>query len=89
LGKTHHYGGYYTLTRENWPLIGGMEPKGAYVVGALSGFGTMAACAAGELCALAALDKELPPYAQALSPQRYQNADLMLELNNQVARGIL
>lgn len=84
-----HYGGYYTLTRENWPLIGQMEPEGAFVVGALSGFGTMAACAAGELCALACLNKELPHYAHALSPQRYDNTELMLELNSQSARGIL
>mgnify|MGYP001549895434 CR=1 FL=1 len=28
-----------------------MATQGAFIVGALSGFGTMAACAAGELCA--------------------------------------
>jgi len=40
----HHYGGYYTMTDENWPLIGEMAVAGSYVVGAMSGFGTMAAC---------------------------------------------
>jgi len=33
-----HYGGYYTMTEENWPLIGPMEADGAYMVAALSGF---------------------------------------------------
>ena len=43
-----HYGGYYTMTDENWPLIGPMGTDGAYIVGALSGFGSMSACAAGQ-----------------------------------------
>ena len=42
-----HYGGYYSMTDENWPLIGPLGVEGAFVVGALSGFGTMAACTAG------------------------------------------
>jgi glycine/D-amino acid oxidase-like deaminating enzyme len=46
-----HYGGYYTMTEENWPLIGPMQADGAFMVAALSGFGSMAACAAGQLCA--------------------------------------
>ena len=46
-----HYGGYYTMTKENWPLVGPAGPDGSFVVGALSGFGTMAACAAGYLAA--------------------------------------
>jgi hypothetical protein len=36
------YGGYYTMTPENWPLIGPLATPGAFVAGALSGFGTMA-----------------------------------------------
>lgn len=36
-------GGYYTKTRENRPLIGPLPVEGAYVIGALSGFGIMAA----------------------------------------------
>ncbi|MGB5492093.1 MAG: FAD-dependent oxidoreductase, partial [Woeseiaceae bacterium] len=31
-----HYGGYYTMTQENWPLIGPMGPENSYVVAALS-----------------------------------------------------
>jgi len=36
-----YYGGFYTMTEENWPLIGPMEVDDVFVVGALSGFGTM------------------------------------------------
>ena len=49
--RLSHYGGYYTMTRENWPLIGPLATEGAYVAGALSGYGTMGACATGALCA--------------------------------------
>lgn len=85
----HHYGGYYTLTDENWPLIGAMAVDGVFVVGAMSGFGTMAACAAGDLCARVMLAADVPSYAEALSPQRYHNDLLMNELRNLSLRGIL
>ncbi len=85
----HHYGGFYTLTDENWPLIGEMEVEGSFVVGAMSGFGTMAACAAGDLCARVMMDSDVPSYANALSPQRYQNQSLMHELRQMAQRGIL
>jgi len=85
----HHYGGYYTMTEENWPLIGEMAVTGAYVVGAMSGFGTMAACAAGELGARWVTDQELPPFAAALSPDRYADTALMAEINTLASRGIL
>lgn len=84
-----HYGGYYTMTPENWPLIGPMGVEGAYILGALSGFGTMAACAAGELCAAWVLGRPLPGYAQDLSPARYANPELMSELETAASRGVL
>lgn len=84
-----HYGGYYTMTHENWPLIGPMGVEGAYVAGAMSGFGTMAACASGELCAAWALGGDLPDYAEHLSPERYENKTLMAELEAQNDRGLL
>jgi len=89
--KLHHYGGYYTLTDENWPLVGLMDEQiaGAYVVGAMSGFGTMAACAAGDLCAAILTDDDIPHYATALSPQRYEDKSLMAEINSLAHRGIL
>jgi len=76
----HHYGGWYTMTDENWPLIGKMGPDGAYMNCAMSGFGTMAACAAGELCAAWVAEATLPSYASDMSLERYQNAGLMRRL---------
>ena len=64
-------GGYYTRTRENRPLIGPLPVKGAYVIGALSGFGLMASLAAGELLAAHLTGSALPPYAPAFSLTRY------------------
>lgn len=84
-----HYGGYYTLTTENWPLIGPMDVENSYVAGALSGFGTMAACASGDLCARWVLGETLPGFAADLAPQRYQNQALMAELTALNRRGIL
>ncbi len=84
LGKlprnTHHYGGWYTMTEENWPLIGPMGVEGAFMNCALSGFGTMAACAGGELCAAWVAGGELPAYALDLSSERYKNDELMTTL---------
>lgn len=66
-------GGYYTKTRENRPLIGRLLVEGAYVIGALSGFGVMAACAAGELLADCLTGSTLPHYAPAFSLERYED----------------
>ena len=76
----HHYGGWYTMTEENWPLIGSMGPDGAFMNCAMSGFGTMAACAAGELCAATIAGAELPDYASGFSLARYKDAQLMKTL---------
>ena len=84
-----HYGGYYTMTEENWPLIGPMATDGAFMVAALSGFGSMSACAAGRLCASWVTGVELPDYATALSMARYGDAALMQELRNATSKGIL
>jgi len=72
-----HYGGYYTRTAENWPLIGPMGPDRAFMVAGLSGYGTMMACAAGELCAAWVTGAELPDYARDFSLLRYQDVSLM------------
>ncbi|HWQ16188.1 MAG TPA: FAD-dependent oxidoreductase [Roseiflexaceae bacterium] len=66
-------GGYYTKTRENRPLIGPLPVRGAHVLGALSGFGVMAACGAAELLAAHIEGVPLPPYAPAFHPARYQD----------------
>lgn len=83
-----HYGGHYTMTPENWPLIGPLQTPGAFIAGALSGFGTMAACATGAVCAAWAAGGDLPAYAHALSPARYGNSALMAELQT-TGQGIL
>ena len=84
-----HYGGYYTMTEENWPLIGAMKSPDTYVVGALSGFGSMAACAAGRLCAASVCGSELPGYAQQLGLARYDDEALMQELLSSSDKGLL
>jgi glycine/D-amino acid oxidase-like deaminating enzyme len=83
------FAGYYTRTPENLPLIGQLRPR-VHLVGALAGYGTMAACAAGELCANVLLDEpNLPEYAAWFSPGRYQNAEIMLALAAQTSDGQL
>lgn len=84
-----HYGGYYTMTDENWPIIGTLDKHGAFVIGALSGFGSMAACAAGKLCAATICGDTLPSYADDLSLARYSNKDLMTELAAAQSKGLL
>jgi glycine/D-amino acid oxidase-like deaminating enzyme len=74
------FGGYYTRTADNWPLIGPLGPEGLHVIGALSGFGTMMACAAGELCADRLMDGELPWYAGHFDPGRYGDPAIMKEI---------
>jgi sarcosine oxidase, subunit beta len=66
-------GGYYVKTRENRPLIGPLPVEGAYIIGALSGYGVMAACAAGELLAAHICGLTLPPYAPAFLLARYDD----------------
>lgn len=84
-----HYGGYYTMTEENWPLIGPMATPGAFVAGALSGFGTMAACATGSICADWVMEREQVSYARMLSLDRYRDPAFMAELCSLQSRGVL
>jgi sarcosine oxidase subunit beta len=66
-------GGYYTKTQENRPLIGPLPVEGAYVIGALSGYGIMSSCAAGDLLAAHVAGSSLPSYAPAFTLDRYQD----------------
>jgi len=66
-------GGYYLKTRENRPLVGPLPVKGAFVLGALSGFGLMAAPACGELLAAHVTGGSLPSYADAFRLERYED----------------
>jgi glycine/D-amino acid oxidase-like deaminating enzyme len=82
-------GGYYTKTRENRFLSGPLPIEGAYVIGALSGYGLMAACGAGELLANAITGAEQPHYAPAFSLERYEDPEYQKLLENWGASGQL
>jgi glycine/D-amino acid oxidase-like deaminating enzyme len=64
-------GGYYTRTPENRPLAGPLPVEGAYLCGALSGYGLMASAAASELVAAHITGSALPDYAPLFSIDRY------------------
>lgn len=84
------YAGYYTRTQENLPLIGQTENPNVFVIGALSGFGTMTACAAGELCTKYILNEsELPDYAPYFHPNRYKNKAILEEIRESQSDGQL
>jgi glycine/D-amino acid oxidase-like deaminating enzyme len=75
-------GGYYLKTAENRPLVGPMPVDGTYLIGALSGFGLMAAPACGELLAAYLTDARLPSYAAALRLERYADPEYQALLQN-------
>ena len=68
-------GGYYTKTRENRPLVGPMCVDGAYVLGAVSGYGIMSACGVGELLAAHVTGTQLPSFAPDFALARYDNPE--------------
>lgn len=82
-------GGYYTKTPENRPLIGPLPIPGAFVVGALSGYGLMASQAAGELLAAHVAGAQLPGYAQAFDLRRYDDPAYQQLLRNWGSSGQL
>jgi glycine/D-amino acid oxidase-like deaminating enzyme len=88
-GRLSHYGGYYTMTPENWPLIGPLTTRGAFVAGALSGYGTMGACATGALIAAWVAGERLPNFARSLSLARYEDKALMQGLLSAGSKGVL
>ena len=73
-------GGYYTKTRENRPLVGPLGVEGAYVIGAVSGYGIMSACGVGELLATHVTGAELPSYAKAFQLSRYDDPEYQHKL---------
>jgi glycine/D-amino acid oxidase-like deaminating enzyme len=73
MGRPVVDGGYYCKTQENRPLICPLDVEGAYLIGALSGFGVMAGPAAGELLAAHVAGDTLPDYAPAFDLKRYQD----------------
>ena len=82
IGKPMVDGGYYCKTQENRPLIGPLSVKGAYIIGALSGFGIMASMAAGELLGIHVGGGPLPDYASAFLLSRYEDPEYQRMLAN-------
>jgi glycine/D-amino acid oxidase-like deaminating enzyme len=82
-------GGYYTRTRENRPLAGPLPVEGAFVLGALSGFGIMASAATAELVAAHLVGDRLPAYAPAFDPRRYDDPVYLARLQTWGADGQL
>jgi sarcosine oxidase, subunit beta len=74
-------GGYYTRTRENRPLVGPMCVEGAYMIGAVSGYGIMSACGVGELLTSHVAGATLPSYAPAFVLERYDDPDYQKKLD--------
>lgn len=79
-------GGYYCKTRENRPLIGPLPIQGAYIMGALSGYGIMASQGAAELLCAHILGTPLPDYAKWFLLSRYQDPTYQALLDNWDAR---
>ena len=73
-------GGYYCKTPENRPLIGPLPVAGAYVIGALTGYGLMASQAAGDLLAAHVVGESLPDDADAFLLSRYEDPAYQAEL---------
>jgi glycine/D-amino acid oxidase-like deaminating enzyme len=73
MGRPYIDGGYYCKTQENRPIIGPLPVEGAYIIGALSGYGIMAAMAAGELLAAHITGSPLPAYAPDFLLSRYDD----------------
>ncbi|HEX3178466.1 MAG TPA: FAD-binding oxidoreductase [Methylomirabilota bacterium] len=73
LPRTVVDGGYYTKTRENRFLAGPLPVAGAFVAGALSGYGLMSSNVAGELVATHVTGAALPAYAPAFALSRYDD----------------
>lgn len=75
-------GGYYTKTLENRPLACPLPVPGAYVIGAASGYGIMAAAGLAELLAAHVTATDLPPYADAFDLTRYADRSYQLLLQD-------
>jgi glycine/D-amino acid oxidase-like deaminating enzyme len=68
-------GGYYTRTRENRLLAGPLPVDGAFILGALSGYGLMSSNGAADLLADHVTGRPLPRYAPAFRLERYDDPE--------------
>ena len=76
-GKLGHY-----LLGTMADMIGPLPLQGAYVLGALSGYGVMASQAAAELLAAHMVGDRLPDYAPAFLPSRYDDPEYRRRLES-------
>jgi glycine/D-amino acid oxidase-like deaminating enzyme len=81
-------GGYYCKTPENLPLIGPTDVVGFYLMGALSGYGLMAACAAADSLA-GWIDGDPLPGSEYFSMARYRDPDFLSSQEGPAAAGEL
>jgi glycine/D-amino acid oxidase-like deaminating enzyme len=82
-------GGYYTKTGENRLLSGPLPVEGAYVMGALSGYGLMASNGAADLLADYIAERPLPRYAPAFRLDRYGDPAYRVALEEEADDGQL
>ena len=73
-------GGYYVKTPENRLVACPLPVEGAYVLGAVSGYGIMASCGAGDLLAAHIAGTPLPSYAPEFSLARYDDPNYQKRL---------
>jgi glycine/D-amino acid oxidase-like deaminating enzyme len=73
-------GGYYTKTKDNRPLAGPLPIEGAFVHGALSGYGLMASAATSELVAAHITGVEMPDCASVFHPARFENEEYLAKI---------
>ncbi len=70
-------GGYYCKTIDNRPLVGPLAVSGAYVIGAISGYGLMASHACADLLATHLAGGRLPDYAKWFLPSRFEDPEYL------------
>lgn len=87
--RPHVDGGFYVKTPENRLLVGPTPVEGAYLIGAVSGYGIMSACAAGELLASHITGASLPAYATAFALARYEDESYRSRVANWAEQGEL
>ena len=68
-------GGYYTKAPDNRPMIGPLPIPGSFINSAFSGFGIMASCGAAELVTKHISGQDLPHYAAAFTPARFDDPE--------------
>ncbi|MCB9435194.1 MAG: FAD-binding oxidoreductase [Ardenticatenaceae bacterium] len=85
MGKPYVDGGYYCKTRENRPLVTPLPVEGAYLFGAVSGFGIMASQAGADLLAAHITGSPLPDYAPAFLLSRYDDPDYVVAIDKVAA----